>query len=80
MITNPPEIYDILTAYHGHCKSAPPAQLVPEILSTLFRQHLGPQNLNDFLKTYQLYLQSIPFETAKEAWGISFLPQTLTKS
>lgn len=75
MITNPPEIYHLLKAYHG--QAAIPAHQVTASLSYLFRQYLGPQTFNDFLRTYQLYLQGIPFETAKEAWGLSCL--TLTK-
>lgn len=39
-------------------------------LAEYFRQHLGPMEWDAFKRTYQLYLQSIPFATAREAWGL----------
>lgn len=86
MILNPPNIVEILRSWsclaridaafeNGPCKFLP-YQLAflrgmhTRILSKRFRQHLGPMEWDAFKRIYQLYLQSIPFATAREAWGL----------
>lgn len=42
----------------------------PRLLAVEFDLHLGPMDWPQFKRTYQLYLQSIPFAIAREAWGL----------
>lgn len=70
MILNPPNIVELLTTYREVERSARGA-ITPVMLSMLIDRHLGRLEWGEFKRTYQLYLQSIPFAAAREAWGIN---------
>lgn len=74
MIHNPPFIVILLRRWHAVVASKDPIyenyQLIV-ILADLLRRSIGHQPFDTFLNTYQLFLQSIPLETAKAAWGIN---------
>lgn len=70
MIANPPQIQRLLRTWKM-IRQGVPESLHAEYLAALFARTLKPAISYDlFLKTYHLYFQSIPLETAKEAWGI----------
>lgn len=74
MILNPPSIFRLLRAWMRMGASETPKLLPYQLtvaLAVMLRECIGHQSWDSFLKTYQLYLQSIPFETAKAAWGIN---------
>lgn len=74
MITNPPHIIHLLRTYRkivSMGKTSGMAPPSPRVVAFMFRMMLPtPLSWNDFLRTYHLYLQSIPFGTAREAWGL----------
>lgn len=70
MILNPPEIQTLLRTWQLITTQVP-AALQAEYLAALFRRQLEPAfPYKNFLNLYHLYLQAIPLETAKAAWGI----------
>jgi hypothetical protein len=71
MILNPPEIVLILKSYHSMIRLGATGTVLEDMLAVVIKHHLGHQPYETFLKTYQLFLQSIPLETAKAAWGIN---------
>ena len=71
MILNPPEIFLILKSYKAMLRLGAAGTVLEDMLAVVIKHHLGHQPYNVFLRTYQLYLQSIPMETAKAAWGIN---------
>lgn len=71
MILNPPEIFLILKSYKAMLRLGAVGSVLEDMLAVVLKHHLGHQPYEVFLKTYQLYLQSIPLETAKAAWGIN---------
>lgn len=71
MILNPPHIVSLLRSYasmRGHSVSG---SLFLNMLAELFFRHLGSLSYPEFQRVYHLYLQSIPLELAKAAWGIA---------
>lgn len=78
MIPNPPEIVLILKSYRAMLRLGAGGTVLEDMLAVVIRHHLGHQPYNVFLRTYQLYLQSIPLETAKAAWGINSAAATTT--
>ena len=71
MIPNPPCIITLLRSYAALVAYAGSTGSLPEMLAVLLKRHIGHQPYAVFLQTYQLYLQSIPLEAAKAAWGIN---------
>lgn len=81
MIHNPPYIFLLLRAWNTWLRqSGKPATdgTAAIALSHLFARLIGAPPYDVFLKTYQLYLQSIPLETAKAAWGLNAAAANLT--
>jgi hypothetical protein len=64
MILNPPKVTLLLRAWH---KGLLHAEGLAKCLPATF----GPLSWEDFLRAYHLYLQSIPFELARESWGLT---------
>ena len=64
MIPNPPHIIAILRQFDSGPHTA-------RDLAILMLHHLGPQTWEQFGETYHLYLQSIPIDLAREAWGLT---------
>lgn len=71
MILNPPHIYQLLTAYQRIKKFEANEYVFAYFLSRIFIKYIGHPDFAVFVKTYQLYLQQIPLEPAKQAWGIN---------
>jgi hypothetical protein len=71
MILNPPEIFLILKSYRAMLRLGAAGTVLEDMLAIVLKHHLGHQPYPVFLRTYQLYLQSIPLEAAKAAWGIN---------
>ncbi len=78
MITNPPHIFWLLRVWKAADKihravgigPLPAHGLVPILV-----EYLGHPTWEEFRKTYNLYLQQIPFALAREAWGIAHAAQ-----
>ena len=65
MILNPPPVASLLRAFMaGHLAQ-------PALLAASFLTCFGLQSWEEWLRSYRLYLQSIPFDLAREAWGIT---------
>lgn len=71
MIANPPHIQLVLKSHAQLIRHGVGGEVLAQMLAVLFRKHLGPLAWPDFLQTYHLYLQSIPMDLAREAWGIT---------
>ena len=71
MIANPPNIYNLLRGYSNMVRLGASGVILEDMLAVLFKTYIAHQPYDVFLSTYQLYLQSIPLETAKAAWGIN---------
>lgn len=71
MILNPPEIFLILKSYKAMLRIGASGTVLEDMLAVVLKHHLGHQPYPVFLRTYQLYLQSIPLEAAKAAWGLN---------
>ena len=68
MIINPLPIIAILKINsEAHMSASARAVL----LAGAFREFLGVISWADFQRIYHLYLQSIPTDIAKEAWGLT---------
>lgn len=72
MILNPPHIMLMLRTY-GDLTGRLGADRAETIkaLALLLRQFHGFLTWDSFLSLYHLYLQSIPMDLAKEAWGLN---------
>lgn len=79
MIPNPPNIQLLLRGYQNMVRLGATGTHLEDMLSVLFKAFLGNPPFDTFLRTYQLYLQSIPLATAKAAWGLNAARQPLTK-
>lgn len=65
MIINPPSVVSLLRAFMaGHLAQ-------PALLAANFLTCFGRQSWEEWLNSYRLYLQPIPFDIAREAWGIT---------
>lgn len=71
MIANPPHITLLLRTYARAQRVGLTACQLEFCLARLFTGLLGTQDWQAFQRTYQLYLQSIPYATARTAWGIA---------
>lgn len=78
MIQNPPAIFVTLKSYRALIRLGHTPDSIVAPLALVFGEMLGHQPYNAFLKTYQLYLQQIPFDHAKAAWGINAAAATPT--
>ncbi len=75
MIINPPHIVFLLKAYQQFCRHGLTGLNLAHAMAVAFRIHLGSMLWDEFIKTYHLYLQSIPLDLAKEIWGINAAKQ-----
>lgn len=64
MFPNPPHIIALLRQFDSGPHTA-------HDLAGLMLRHLGPQSWEQFVATCYLYLQSIPSDLAREAWGLT---------
>lgn len=71
MIPNPPHIVGLLRAFAQLRRHGVSGGPLTSMLAILFSKHLGQLSWKDFLGTYHLYLQSIPLDLAKAAWGLN---------
>ncbi|MEO5914835.1 MAG: hypothetical protein ABIS50_11420 [Luteolibacter sp.] len=77
MIHNPPFVVILLRSYQSAARVSRThpelfeARPLDVILAALLKRTFGHQPYNFFLVTYQFYLQSIPLEIARSAWGIN---------
>lgn len=72
MLPNPPAVRIILKTW-SLIAAQVPAALHAEYLASLFARALKPAlPFDSFLEVRYLYLQQIPADTAREAWGIHY--------
>lgn len=71
MIANPPHIVLLLRSWNIGLAMCLSPEETTAYLARLLQRTIGRPPYEAFLKTYQLYLQSIPLETAKAAWGLN---------
>lgn len=68
MIANPPNIIELLRAWEQVRMSVSSPEWA---LAVIFNHYLGTMSWTTFIHTYQLYLQSIPLDLARSAWGLN---------
>lgn len=81
MIPNPPHIIELLRAWR-RIESAPQTTAGEHAaaLAAAIIRHLGHMPWDRFLAARHLYLQSIPMETAKAAWGVNAAAASLAST
>jgi hypothetical protein len=76
MILNPPEIFLVLKSYRNALRIGASGTVLEDMLAIIFARFIGHPPYETFLRIYQLYLQSIPLDLAKAAWGINAAQQS----
>ena len=71
MILNPPHIVTLLRNFRSLIRQEVSREILTRGLAGWLLNHQGHQPYSAFLRFYQLYLQSIPLEIAKAAWGLN---------
>lgn len=77
MTLNPPAAVAILVAFRDLVDRGTAGQALLTQLATQLRHHFGQHPYPAFLSFWHLHLQAIPWETARQAWGLT---QTITHS
>lgn len=77
MTLNPPEAVKVLLAYRHLVRRGAAGDPLAGHLSALFTEHLGKQPYPAFLTFWHLHLQAIPWDTARQAWGLTQTSQHL---
>ena len=81
MIINPPHIMELLRVWKLIEALWPKNQAKHcEELAAAIIRHLGHMPWDRFLAVRHLYLQSIPMDTAKAAWGINAAAASLAST
>lgn len=70
MILNPPHIVSLLRSYRNMVAASVSGNVFLTLLAGQFHLHLGSISYPEFQRIYHLYLQSIPLEFARAAWGM----------
>ena len=80
MIHNPPQITSVLRTFAAVRAMPEEAPRLADHLALLLYINIGHQAWDAFLRLYFLYLQSIPADVARAAWGINQASATALNS